>query len=87
MIDPEIKKELDKVNANLVAILHKTESTWWALVRGALHGFGTVIGILFAILLIGWILNIMGILPGFKQQAEKFQTMWQQTLDQAAKIR
>ena len=87
MIDPELKTELDKLNRTLIGIFHKTESLWRAFVRGVLHGLGSIIGIVLAVVIIGWILNATGFIPGFKQQAVKFQNMWQDTLEQVKKIR
>lgn len=87
MIDPELKKELDTINRNLVGIFHKTESIWRAFVRGVLHGVGSITGIVIALLVVGWILNAMGIIPGLKNQARQWQAMWQQTLDQVEKIK
>ena len=87
MLDPELKQELEKVNRSLVGIFHKTESLWRAFVRGMLSGIGSVFGIALAILLIGWILNVLGIIPGIQKQAQQWQSMWQQTLDQVQKVR
>ncbi len=87
MIDPELKTELEKVNRSLVGIFHKTENLWRAFVRGVLQGIGSILGVVIAVAVIGWILNTLGILPGFKKQAVQFQTMWQETLDQVRKVR
>ncbi|MBI3231534.1 MAG: hypothetical protein HYZ51_00405 [Candidatus Doudnabacteria bacterium] len=87
MIDPELKTELDKINRSLVGIFHKTESLWRAFVKGVLQGLGSILGVALAIVIIGWILNVMGVIPGFKEQAIKFQTMWQDTLEQVKKVR
>ena len=87
MIDSELKTELEKIDRNLVGIFHKTESLWRAFVRGVLHGIGSILGVVLAVMIIGWILNILGILPGFKKQVQQFQTMWQETLEQVKKVR
>ena len=87
MFDPELKTELEKVNRSLVGIFHKTESLWRAFVRGVLHGMGSIIGVVLAVLMIGWILNSLGIIPGFKKQALEFQIMWHDTLEQVKKVR
>lgn len=87
MIDSELKEQLEKIDRRLLGIFHKTESLWRAFVRGILHGLGSIIGIVLAVIIIGWILNAMGVIPGFKQQAIKFQTMWQDTLEQVKKIK
>jgi hypothetical protein len=87
MIDPELKTELEKINRSLVGIFHKTENLWRAFVRGVLHGVGSILGVVIAIVFIGWLLNVMGVIPGFKKQATQFQTMWQETLEQVKKVR
>jgi len=87
MIDPELKTQLEKIDNHLVGIFHKTESLWRAFVRGMLQGIGSIVGIALAILLIGWILNVMGIIPGIQQQAREWQSMWKQTLEQVQKVR
>jgi hypothetical protein len=52
-----------------------------------LQGVGSVVGIALAILLIGWILNALGIIPGIREQAREWQLMWKQTLEQVQKVR
>jgi TRAP-type uncharacterized transport system fused permease subunit len=87
MIDPELKTELDKINRSLVGIFHKTENLWRAFIRGMLQGLGSIIGIVLAVVLIGWILNVVGVIPGLRQQAGEWKAMWQDTLEQVRKIR
>ena len=87
MIDPELKEELEKINRNLVSLVHKTEGPVRAFFKGMLHGIGSVLGIVLAVLAIGWVLNAIGIIPGFKEQAKELKGMWQQTLDQAQRLR
>lgn len=87
MIDPELKGELEKINTSLVKIFHKQEGAWKAFFRGLMHGMGTVVGIVVAILAIGWILNAIGVIPGFTKQAKELKSMWQQTLDEAQRIK
>lgn len=87
MLDSELKTELEKVNRSLVGILHKTESPWRAFVNGVLRGLGSIAGVVLAIVIISWILNAMGIIPGFKEQAAEWKSMWQETLDQARQVR
>jgi len=87
MLDPDLKEQLEKMDRRLVGIFHKTESLWRAFVRGVLQGLGSVLGVVLAVLIIGWILNAMGVIPGVKEQARKFQDMWQQTLEQVRNVR
>jgi hypothetical protein len=87
MIDPELKTELEKINRSLVGIFHKTESLPRAFLRGMLHGVGGIFGVVMAVVLIGWILNAIGVIPGFREQAREWKGMWQDTLEQVRKIR
>jgi hypothetical protein len=87
MIDPELKEQLEKMDRRLLGIFHKTESLWRAFVRGVLHGLGSIIGIVLAIVITGWILNAMGIIPGLQEQANEWKGLWQDTLEQVKKVR
>ncbi len=87
MIEPELKTQLEKIDNHLVGIFHKTESLWRAFVRGMLQGIGSIVGIALAILVIGWILNVLGIIPGIREQAQEWQSLWKQTLEQVQKVR
>ena len=41
-----------------------------AFVNGIFHGMGAVVGGIFALALIGWILSLLGVIPGF----DRFET-------------
>ncbi|HEV3245231.1 MAG TPA: hypothetical protein VG102_02655 [Candidatus Paceibacterota bacterium] len=58
----EIRRELRNIESN-------TSAKWWIL-HGILYGAGWVLGSLLAILLIGWILSVMGIIPGLDKIAQ-----------------
>ena len=87
MLEPELKTQLEKMDNHLVGIFHKTENLWRAFFRGMLQGIGSVVGIALAILLIGWILNVLGVIPGIRDKANEWQAMWKQTLEQVQKVR
>lgn len=87
MIDPELKEQLEKIDKRLLGIFYKTESLWRAFVRGMLHGIGGIFGVVLSVVIIGWVLNVMGVIPGLKQQAGEWKAMWQDTLEQVRKIR
>ena len=87
MTDPELKTQLEKMDQHLVGIFHKTESLWRAFARGVLQGLGSIIGIVIAVALIGWVLNTMGVIPSLRQRAGEWKAMWQDTLDQVRKIK
>lgn len=52
----EIKRELKNIESN-------TSAKWW-LLHGMLYGAGWIIGSLLAILIIGWALSFLGVIPG-----------------------
>lgn len=87
MLDPELKEYLQKIDVHLKNIQQKTESVWHGFFRGMLHGLGSVIGVALALVIIGWILNAVGIIPAFKEQAQVWQQNWTQTLEEVKKLR
>jgi hypothetical protein len=72
-------KSLKEVNDNLTQINHKMGNYWFALGKGALTGFGSVIGAGLAIILIGWFLNIVGVIPALRNYANDFRSAIQQS--------
>ncbi len=82
-MEQDLEKKLDEINKNLVEIKKRTGGTWWrALWHGALRGAGTVIGIALVLVIIGWFLNVIGVIPAFREQARSWQKNWEQTLEQ-----
>ncbi len=78
----QINSELstqEQILVTLESINHRVGGSWMALWRGLLTGFGGVIGAFIAVLIIGWVLNIVGIIPALRQQA----TAWRDSLQQA----
>lgn len=62
--DAEIQ-ELKKITEELKAVKANTGSSWGAFLRGMLSGGGAIIGSIVTIILIGVVLSIMGVIPGF----------------------
>jgi Na+/melibiose symporter-like transporter len=81
MIEPELKQELDKVNTNLITLTKKVGGTWSSLFKGLLSGFGSVIGVAIALVIIGWVLNALGYIPAFRQQASDWKQIIQKAQD------
>jgi len=77
MLDPDIKREIDQINKNLVDI-RKNGGVWKSFFRGVLSGFGSILGVAIALAALTWILNIVGVIPALKNQVNQFQ----QTLEQ-----
>ena len=63
--DAEIQ-ELKKITEELKAVKENTGSSWTAFLRGMLSGGGAIIGGVIAVVLIGIVLSVLGIIPGFK---------------------
>lgn len=70
----EINENLEQVNKNL-------GSLWLSFAKGSLYGLGSVIGAGLAIILIGWFLNIIGVIPALKKTSEQWRTAIQQVQD------
>ena len=79
-MNDEIQRQVEEINENVEIIRIKTGGNWTAFFRGVLAGFGSVVGAFIAILIIGWVLNIVGIIPAFRQQANN----WRDTFLQAS---
>lgn len=76
MIDHDLKNELEKINANVAALQLK----WWkSLLHGLMTGFGSVLGVVLALAVLGWLLNIAGVIPAFRKEAGE----WRKLIEQA----
>ncbi len=64
------------LNQNIQKLNKTMGSYWLSLVRGLFTGFGTVLGAGLAVLLIGWFLNIIGVIPAFQKQAEQWRQVF-----------
>jgi hypothetical protein len=74
LMDDEIQ-ELKKISGELEAINANTGSYISAFWRGILQGAGAIIGSILAAVLIGWILEVLGIIPGFGEIAAYFSSI------------
>lgn len=54
----------------------RTVSTglWHTLWRGCIYGAGYVVGAVLIIVIVGWILNIIGVIPAFSREVTEFRT-------------
>lgn len=81
MIDPELKTHLSEITTSVKAL---NSGRWWkSLLEGTLRGFGSVIGVVLAVAVIGWSLNIIGVIPAFKQEVEQWRKLLQETQRQS----
>ena len=74
MIDPELKTHLEKIESELSRMRTTSNGIWRTLLRGVVYGVGYVIGAVIIIVIAGWILNIIGIIPAFSHEVMNFQT-------------
>jgi len=74
--DPEVR-QLREIKQELKAIKGNTEAAN-SFLHGLLYGAGWIVGSLLAIVLIGWILSIMGVIPGFDKIAQILQAAFSQ---------
>lgn len=74
-MDEEVEKKLQQVEVILEDIRHNTASPWWRIIlNGILYGAGAVTGTVLAVFLLGYILSIFGIIPGFAEIAARLQS-------------
>lgn len=73
MIDETLQHHLEKIEKELKEIRIATTSLRSSLVRGFIYGAGYVIGVVMVIVLVGWILNIVGVIPLFNDQVNEFR--------------
>ncbi len=78
MTDQELKHYLEKISSNTEKIAKKG-FTWSSLFNGILSGFGSIVGVVIALTIIGWVLNVIGVIPTFRHQVDQ----WQNLLEQA----
>lgn len=72
-MDPQAQEEAKKVEALLDEIKSNTQSRPTKnFVNGMLYGAGIVLGTLVGVVLVGWVLSIVGVIPGFDVLAERF---------------
>ncbi len=74
MIDPELKKNLRKIENELSHMDKASSGTWHTLWRGCVYGAGYIIGAITIIVVVGWILNIIGVIPALSEQVNAFRT-------------
>jgi hypothetical protein len=85
MLDPELRQYLETLNGNVIKAGQGL--TWWrTLLNGVMSGVGSVVGVAVAVVLVGWFLNILGIIPAFQREAESWRQLLQQTQQQKSQI-
>jgi hypothetical protein len=73
MIDPELKSHLETIERELVDLKEKSTDLKHTFLRGMVYGGGYVIGAVLVITFVGWILNIVGVIPALATQVNEFR--------------
>lgn len=81
-MNPELKTHLETIEKELIELRKGSLGFWSSLFRGMFYGAGYVIGAALIIVIIGWILNILGVLPAIGTFARQLQD----ALDQLGKM-
>ncbi len=72
MIEPELKVELDQINQKLESMDRALNPTRWQMfVQGLWRAVGYIIGIVIAALILGWVLNMIGLIPFLKDFSQE----------------
>lgn len=80
MAQKEPVKELKKIERVLKDIKENTEGgAWSSFSRGILYGVGIVVGTLVGATLLGWVLSLFGVIPGFDEIAGRLSTTLKDT--------
>lgn len=79
MLDNLKDKRLEDLNANLEGINRKLGNLWFAFGKGLLTGFGSILGAGIAVILIGWFLNVIGVIPALQNSATQWREAFQST--------
>jgi hypothetical protein len=79
MENNNLNHQVEHVNEQLELIRKQIGTGWTALWKGMLYGLGSVIGAAVAVIIIGWFLNVIGVIPAFQRQADLWRQAFQQT--------
>jgi len=78
MLDPDLQKQLDLINSNLVAIqTKKNPGIWRAFFNGMFGALGYVAGLVIVLVIIGWILQQTGLWTPIQNQLKSFGNLMQ----------
>jgi uncharacterized membrane protein YkgB len=73
MIDPELEDDFKKIETELSHMDNAANGTWRTLWHGCVYGAGYIIGAVVIVVIIGWILNVIGVIPVLANQVAEFR--------------
>jgi hypothetical protein len=77
--DSETLKALHQIDRHLT-------HPWTSFVRGVFTGLGSVLGAALAITIIGWFLNVAGVIPALRTQSEQWRMLLEKTQEQTLPV-
>ncbi len=69
LLDADVEK-LEEIQTDLQDLKHLTGSNKAWFIRGILQGAGAIVGSILMLIVLGWILSILGVIPGVSEIAE-----------------
>jgi hypothetical protein len=74
-IEEEAIEHLERIEQDLEEIKNRTPNRRNSFVYGFWHGVGALVGGIIGLTLLGWLLSIFGVIPGFDQIVPYLQAM------------
>lgn len=68
----------DSVDEAIISINNNLKSKRLAFLRGTFYGFGTVLGAGMAVIIIGYLLNMIGVIPQFRDEVTQWRKVFEQ---------
>jgi hypothetical protein len=79
MIEPELKKYLDSIQKSTELIARKQPTLLKSFINGLLSGLGSLLGAAIGLIVIGYVLNILGVIPALREESQKWRDTIQST--------
>jgi hypothetical protein len=70
-------EHLEKIEEELVEIKDRTANPRRSLINGVFQGIGVLLGSLLGLALLGWILSLLGLIPGLGELSNYLHTLAQ----------
>ncbi len=72
-MNPDLENHLEKIEKELVLIRKGITNFSSYFIRGMLQGAGYLVGAALVLTIVGWILNIAGVIPAFSDAVDEFR--------------
>lgn len=73
-IEREGLKHLERIEEDVEEIKRRAPGSKRAFLNGVMQGVGAVVGSIAAVFLLGWILSLLGFIPGLQEFVEAIRT-------------